>query len=103
MSTTGNPPHGWSPSSTRRLRNFTSCGLDLTWGLFSGLSTPLRFLLEGGEQIRQHDMPPQPDPPIRQGFGGGEFDVEADLQQVTQFLLGLLLADFLVVLVAMEE
>src|ERR1035441_2842198 len=61
------------------------------------------LLLEGGEQIGQQSMSPQPDPPIRQGFGGGEFDVKADLQQVTQFLLGLLLADFLIALAAMEK
>ena len=30
-----------------------------------------QLLLQSGEQIRQQNMPPQLDPPIRQGFGGG--------------------------------
>ena len=39
----------------------------------------------------------------QQGFGDGEFHVEAYLQQVTQFIRSILLADFLVLLFAVEE
>ena len=48
-------------------------------------------------------MPPQSKPPIGKGFGGGDFNVETDLQQVTQFLLRFLLADLFIVLVAVQE
>ena len=60
-------------------------------------------LLEGEKQVGQKGMPPQSGSPIWQGVGGREFDVEANLQQITKFFFGFFLADFLVVLLAVEK